>query len=370
MNRKSTIAGASVVLVIVAIAGLSYYGLQWSTRPAVEPQEVRYGISPYQDLAMPKIAEGLGLYRKNNLNVELVTIAWEDIIPSLASGGKTVDVAIGSVNTFLPRAENINLQGGGDVVFYAPLWVFKGAALMMQPNSGMQPLSAFVAKYPSDRDRAIKEAMLQLRGKTIAVPEGTTFDQMLVAGLKIAGMNPRTDVNIRHVKLDDGVYAFLGHDVDIVGAGVTQRTELMRNGGRVFLDMESFGFAEITGIMTTRYFAAAHAEELAKLVQIWFESVQALFSNVDKQSEYLRAYLDKAASTKYTLEEYKGALEFKEFPRSATEAETLFISTDGTFYWKRNWDIINDFLLETKKITRPIPYEYFMGEKVLSAARQ
>ena len=105
----------------------------------------------------------------------------------------------------------------------------------------MQPLSAFIAKYPKDRDRAIKEAMQQLRGKTIAVPEGTTFDQMLVAGLKIAGMNPKTDVDIRHVKLDDAVYAFLSRDVDIVGAGVTQRTELMRNGAKVFLDMESFG---------------------------------------------------------------------------------------------------------------------------------
>jgi len=241
---------------------------------------------------------------------------------------------------------------------------------MMQPNSGLQPLSAFVAKYPGDRDRAIKEAMLQLRGKTIAVPEGTTFDQMLLAGLKIAGMNPRTDVNIRHVKLDDGVYAFLGRDVDIVGAGVTQRTELMRHGGKVFLDMESFGFAEITGIMTTRHFADAHAEDLTKLVRIWFESVNVLFSDVDAQSAYLRAYLDKAASTKYTLDEYERALEFQEFPRSEREAETLFLSPSGKFYWKRNWDIINDFLLTTGKIKQPIPYEYFAGEKALRATRE
>ena len=122
--------------------------------------------------------------------------------------------------------------------------------------------------------------------------------------------------------------------------------------------------------MTTEHFAKTHPEELTKLVRIWFESVRALFSNVDQQSEYLRAYLDKAASTKYTLEEYKAALEFQEFPRSVTEAEALFINPDGTFYWKRNWDIINDFLLDTRKISLPIPYKYFMGEKALNEARK
>ncbi len=76
---------------------------------------IRYGISPYQDTAMPKVAEGMGLYQKNGLNVELVTVAWEDVVPSLASAERTVDVAIGSINTLIPRAENINVTGGRDV---------------------------------------------------------------------------------------------------------------------------------------------------------------------------------------------------------------------------------------------------------------
>jgi ABC-type nitrate/sulfonate/bicarbonate transport system substrate-binding protein len=165
------------------------------------------------------------------------------------------------------------------------------------------------------------------------------------------------------------VYAFLSREVDVVGAGVTQRTELARHGGKVFLDMESFGFAEITGIMTTRHFADAHPEEMKKLVRIWFESVNVLFSDVERQSAYLRAYLDKTASTKYTLEEYKAALVFQEFPGSARDAQALFISPEGRFYWKRNWEIINDFLIDTRKISRAIPYEYFMGEMALSAVK-
>lgn len=123
MRTLSRAAIVAIVLVVVVAA-------VWAWRTQQRPEPIRYGISPYQDLAMPKIAEGLGLYQREGLDVELVTIAWEDVIPSLAAAGQSVDVAIASVNTLLPRAENINLKGGGDVVFYFPLWVFKGAALM------------------------------------------------------------------------------------------------------------------------------------------------------------------------------------------------------------------------------------------------
>jgi ABC-type nitrate/sulfonate/bicarbonate transport system substrate-binding protein len=355
--KQKAIVGIVVVAVLV-IAGLASF-----VNRGGRSEVIRYGISPYQDLAMPKIAEGIDLYEKNGLNVELITVAWEDIIPSLASAGESIDVAIGSVNTLLPRARNINLEGGGDVVFYYPLWVFKGASLMMHGDSGMVGLPEMLEKHQGDRDRAVKETMAQLRGKVIAVPKGTTFDQMLLAGLKIAGMDPKKDVDIRYVKLNDAVYGFLNGDVDIVGTGVTQRTEVLRHGAKVFLDMESFSFAEITGLVTTRHYAERHQDELRKLVQIWFVGVNYLFEDIEDHSAYLRTYLDKEASTKYSLEEYKSALQYQEFPRSVEEAEKLFLEQSGKFYWKRAWDIINDFLISTGDIDQPIPYRYFLGDE-------
>jgi ABC-type nitrate/sulfonate/bicarbonate transport system substrate-binding protein len=316
--------------------------------------KIIYGISPFQDTSMPKVAEGMGLYEQNNLNVELVSVAWEDVIPSIASGGRTIDIGIGSINLLLPRAENINVLGGGDVTFYFPLYVFKGASLMMNKELKIKTISDFLELYPDDRNRAMK----------IGLPQGTPYEQMLLAALKIAGMSPENDIDLRYVKLSDGLPAFLSGNLDIVGAGVTQRTEAMRYGHKIFIDMESLGFAEIIGIVTTKRFAEKHPSELKKLIYIWFESVEKLMSDVDKHSKHVLEYLSATASTRYTLEEYKRALNFQEFPTSIEKAKSLFADEKGKFYWKRTWDIVNSYLLDTGKIKKPIPYDYYWGDKI------
>lgn len=328
---------------------------------------IGYGISPYQDTAMPKVAEGMGLYADRGLHVALHTIAWEDIVPSLASAGETVDVALGSVNTFLPRAENINVKGGGDVVFVFPLYVFKGAALIMRGDATLLPLKHYLDQYPEDRERAIAEAMTQLRGRTVAVPSGTPYEQMLLAGLRIAGMKP-SDLDIRNVKLAEALYALRNGDVDIVGAGVTQRTEAARDGAVAFLDMETFGFAEVVGLMTTRQYAIDHHREIDTLIDIWFESVDRLLADIDGNSSYVLDYLVKNSSTKYTLVEYKAALEFQEFPRSKKAARELFFDTASPFYWGRTWDIVNEYLVDRGDIAMPISKKYFVADELRFAA--
>jgi ABC-type nitrate/sulfonate/bicarbonate transport system substrate-binding protein len=356
--RRSTIAVIILVLVIIITA------IFLMKKEERGPTPIRYGISPFQDTAMPVVAEGMGLYKQNNLSVELITVAWEDIIPSLASAQGTIDIGIGSINLFLPRAENINVVGGGDVIFYFPFYVFKGASLMMQKDSNLISMSEYKKRYPNDINKAIAETIKQIQGLRIGLPEGTPYEQMLLAAMKISGMDYRKDIDLRHVKLSDGLPAFLSGDLDLVGAGVTQRTEAMRYGHKVFMDMESLGFAEIIGIVTTEEYAQSHQQELKTLIEIWFESIDSLMSDVDKYSESVLSYLAKTASTKYTLEEYKTALTFQEFPRSIDVAYGLLIDSEGKFYWKRTWDIVNSYLVETNKIKNSIPYEYFWGEEI------
>lgn len=345
-----------MALSIVAL--LIFIGSRFSK----DTSPIHYAISPYQDTAMPVIAESMGLYKKNDLNVELKTVAWEEIVPSLASAGKTIDVGIGSINTLLPRVENINVAGGGDVVFAFPFYVFKGAALLMQKKT-FTPLPEFIKKYPNDLDAAVKATMAQLKGKKVGVPQGTPYEQMLLAALKTAGMDPKKDIDLRYVKLADALPAFLSGNLDIIGAGVTQRTEAMRSGHTVFLDMESLGFAEIVGLVTTQSYAEKHKDELNKLIRIWFESVNSLLSNVDKNSKPVLDYLSKNASTKYSLDEYKTALKFQEFPRSLQQADNLLFKPSGKFYWKRTWNIVNDYLVTTGKVKAPISYNFFKGDE-------
>ena len=246
-------------------------------------EQIRYGISPFQDTAMPVMAQSMGLYKSNGLNVELLNVGWEDVIPSLASRGRTIDVGIGSINLLLPRAENINVQGGGDVVFYYPFYVFKGAALLVQKESKVRPVSEFLAKYPTDRTRAITEAMRQIEGMTVGVPQGTPYEQMLMSAFKTAGQDYRKAVKLTYVKLADALPAFLAGQLQVCGAGVTQRTEAERFGHRVFLQMEDINFAEIIGLVTTRHYADGHRDQLEKLRSVWFESVDYLMGDVDQR---------------------------------------------------------------------------------------
>jgi ABC-type nitrate/sulfonate/bicarbonate transport system substrate-binding protein len=67
-----------------------------SPKPSNERSPISVAIAPYQDLAMLVNAEAAGIAQKHGIKVTLVTMAWEDILPSVGSRGKTVDVGFGS----------------------------------------------------------------------------------------------------------------------------------------------------------------------------------------------------------------------------------------------------------------------------------
>jgi len=357
MYKKIT--GILFIIAIFVVGGVIY-----TFNSEVPTIAIKYGISPYQDTAIPVLSEKLGLFEQAGLHVQLVNVAWDDILPSLASAGNTVDIAIGSMNTLIPQVENINVKGGGDVIFYAPFYVFKGIGFMARNDSGIQPLSVFLEKYPNDRDRAIKEAMLQLKGRRIGLPQGTADEQMLYSALKTADMTT-DDIDLRHVKFADALPAFLAGDLDVMATGVTQRTEAARRGHLLFMDGEQFGFVNIDGLMTTEHFAKAHPKELQKIVDIWFTTANALLDDTDANAQPIIEYLDHTASTHYSLDEYKNAIALQEFPRSRADVAQLINNPAGKYYWKRIWDIMDDYLVSSKQTSGAAPYMYYWGEIVL-----
>ena len=77
-------------------------------------------------------------------------------------------------------------------------------------------------------------------------------------------------------------------------------------------------------------------------------------------------YLGNVGSVKYTVDEYKYTWFFMEvYPRTAEEAEKLFLETESEYYWKKSWDANNEFLIKEGKIPSPVPYDVFWGDKIL-----
>src|ERR1035437_5328115 len=215
-----------VVLVLVLVIAV-VIGAVLATRQHAG-LTIRYGITPYQDTALPVVAQSMDWYSAEGLKVEFVPLAWGDLMLALASG--SVDVSIYTINAFQPAYAS-TASSGTKPVFYCPLYVFKGTAIMVHENSGIKPLHLQPGESPAERSQQVAEAAAQLRGKRIAVTQGTEFEQIVLTALSLAGLNSRKAVTLIHASPDDALAAFVSGNIDAFGAGLTERIEARRHGG-------------------------------------------------------------------------------------------------------------------------------------------
>jgi ABC-type nitrate/sulfonate/bicarbonate transport system substrate-binding protein len=322
---------------------------------------VRYAITPYQDSALPVVAHELGWYREQSLNVELVPVAWGDVMTALSGGA--IDVAIYNFNSFQAPYENV-VKGSIKPVFYCPVFLFKGQAIMVQGDRGLQVFGDASGQTEEIRNQRLVDVVRQLKGKRIAVTEGTELEQIVLAALQKANLSTQ-DVTLIHASPEDSLAAFLSRNVDAFAAGLTERVEARRRGAIELLTTADVMLPVVDGIITTEAFAGQHKDVLDKLVRTWFRTIKFMDEDLNKNSNHIRAYLAKSASTRYSPEEYAVAWTFDVFPRDAHEANELFNHPASRGYWKTAWDANNKFLLEQGKITSPVPSAAYWGEDVL-----
>ena len=338
----------SMLFVVVVVLALGFvFALIWRRGALEKPARlttIRYGITPYQDSALPVVANELGWYRKNGINFKLVPLAWGDVVTALSSG--SIDVAIYNFNSFQAPYENA-AKGSRKPIFYCPTYVFKGQAIMVHANSEFRPFEDIEGDSVEQRERRLAETASQLRGKRVAITEGTELEQIVVA-----------------------LAAFLAKDVDAFAAGLTERTEARRHGAVELLVTSDVMLPVIDGIITTEDFALKERAILDKLVRIWFQTIRFMEEDLTANSQYILRYLAKAASTRYSPEEYRIAWTFNVFPKNIVEANNLFSQTSSPYYWRKKWDKNNAFLQKENKISYPVPYEAYWGDKVLSHLNQ
>ena len=65
-----------------------------------------------------------------SVSLELVTLPWEEILPAVASAGKTVDVGYCSLCDYLTKQNNLNTSKIDPVLLIYPAYVFKGGAFV------------------------------------------------------------------------------------------------------------------------------------------------------------------------------------------------------------------------------------------------
>ncbi len=312
---------------------------------------IRLGISPYQDLAMIVNAQPLGLEEKFGTQLELVTMAWEDILPAVASAGRAIDMGFGGYIEYITKYENINADSADPILFLYPAYAFKGGTFISY-NAAVPKLDRAILKDARSED------VRRWLGFRIGAQRGSVYEMMLFH-LATTHDIDFARINIVDTPLDQGFLAAEQGSLDIATAGLTQLTEAERRGARAVLTMDDLGFADLTGFIVKRSVYEARRNDVENVVRMWFDCVAYVFADIDRNSTHSLAYLDRNASTRYTLGEYKSALTQEYFPTTLAEARAQLIDHSGQF----SADIIGhaavEYLIEKGTIRRPIPLPQF-----------
>ncbi len=298
---------------------------------------LRVAVSPYQDIAMFQNEKLLGLEDKYGTKLELVTMAWDDILPAIASAGQTADVGFGSLVEYLEKLENLNSKTDDPVMFIYPAYVFKGGGFISF-NKSMPDLTP---ETISNRDLVKKFLTFRFGIQKHNVSEMVLFSLARRVGFDTAKLHT-TDIT-----LNDSLLATENGSLDASWAGLTQRTEALKRHGRIVLTMETVGLADITGFVCKASTLKRRRKDIEAMIRMWFDCTDYVFKDLDHHTAAPLAWLKANASTQYTLPEYKKAITQECFPTSIAEAKQLIVDRDGKYSSDRIAREVGQYLVET-----------------------
>jgi NitT/TauT family transport system substrate-binding protein len=185
------------------------------------------------------------------------------------------------------------------------------------------------------------KAVADLKGKKIAVEEGTVDHYLLLLGLKKAGLAAK-DVQIVPLETGKAAAAFVAKQVDAVAAFAPFTTTAMkRTGSKVLFSSKDYPGAISDHLVFTRKFVDQHPDRVQAAVDSWFATLDYINKNKDKANAIMAKrgavsvpeYQEYANGTKiFTIEE-----NLKAFQNGADNTSLSFVAAD-----------LSKFLIENK----------------------
>ncbi len=326
-------------------------GLYFLLRPkASSERSITVAISPYQDIATIEVIHSLGLDKKYNLDVTLQSMAWEDILPAMASNGKTADIGFASYTEFITKENDLNRGSSDPLVFVYPAYVFHGGAFIsFEPNVPILDAAGL-------KDPAKVQQFLNLK---IGAPKSSLWEMMIFSLARRSGRDIKS-VKVFDSPINDSLLATLHGSLDVGGAGLTQMTEAKKQGGHVALDMDTLGFADITGFVCRQSTLTNRRAAVEGVIRMWFDSSNYVMSDLDNHSQVPLDYLRKNSATQYTLDQYKTALSQEYFPRSLSEARQEIIGGGGKYNSEKIGEDVVEYLKAVKNVADAPTVPHFL----------
>jgi ABC-type nitrate/sulfonate/bicarbonate transport system substrate-binding protein len=325
--------------------------------------KITLGVSPFQDTLLPLVAERKGFFKDAGIDVQLKTLGWEAIMPAVASG--SVDVAINNTTGVISVAN----REPGVIYWYGWNPFTEGAALIGKKGSALKTVEQLQGQG-LDEKTAVRQALQQLKGKTIVTTLSSDMGKAVNSALESVGMT-RDDVKIVDLNPDQGLAAFLsGKTGDAYLGGVPQRTKAVKEGFPIIASGPQLAPPPINGFVTKKQFAQANDEDLLKLLDAMFRTIQHCNKNTDECADIIVGELNKTTGGGLTNADFKAFWQkIENYAANPQEVQKAILDPSGYAYWKKTWDGDNAYLVQQEKaIKAPVDArEHFWGEKVQEA---
>jgi NitT/TauT family transport system substrate-binding protein len=259
--RFTTTARAALSLLA---AGLLAITVACSSTPAAPASSgtapklgtVKLGFSAWPGWFPWQVAQEKGLFTANGLTVELTYFdSYTDSLNALAAG--KLDANSQTLNDTLS-----SISGGA-----------KETVVLVNDNS-------------TGNDQIIAKSginsVADLKGKTVAVEQGTVDHYLLLLALQKAGLTEK-DVTLKPLLTDAAAAAFVAGQVDAVGVFAPfTTTALGLQGSKAIATSADFPGAIPDHLVFGASYVAAHGPEVQAMVKTWFDTVAWIGAHRDE----------------------------------------------------------------------------------------
>ncbi len=335
----------------------STHGAVSATPPAGTLTNIRIGISPFQDTLLPIIGEEKGWFKQAGLNVSFQTLAWNAVMPALASN--SVDVAVYNTTGIISVYSKMP-----NAVFLYPWNIFsEGQALMGRPGLGLKTVKDFEKEGKSHAD-AVKATIQQIKGKTVITTMGSDMGKSVMDVTANNGI-AKSDFDIVDMDPDQGMAAFLSGSGDMYVGGIPQRSRLEHEGYTTMLVGPDLAPVPINGWVTTQEFAAKNEDALLRLQHVMFRIIRYTDAHTQDAGKIITDKLNSETGSNMSVAEFeKYFRQIEEFTGNAAVVQKDLLNENGFAWWKKTWDNDNKYFFKVDKlIPEAVPYDAFAGDK-------
>ena len=260
--RKAMRRRLAAVVVVVGLVGLAGCGggdggsTASSSSGGAKLSKVSLGFSAWPGWFPWQVAEEKGIFTKHGLDVDLRYFeSYTDSLNALATGN--IDGNSQTLN------DTISSVSGGS----------KQSIVLTNDNSTGND-QIIVAPGIAKVD--------DLKGKAVAIEEGTVDHYLLLLGLQRAGLGP-SDIDLKPLPTADAAAAFASGQVDAVGAfSPFTDTAITREGSKVLFSSADFPGAIPDHLVMDSSFVQKRPADVQKLIDAWFETLDYIAANRDQ----------------------------------------------------------------------------------------